>query len=1068
MKALGEIVFPKMEEDVLDFWNTKNVFQEQQKIRENSKEYSFYDGPPFANGLPHYGHLLATTIKDTVLRYWSMRGFKVSRRFGWDCHGLPVEFEIEKRESLKGRPDILKMGVARFNETCRDSVFVYAKEWEKTITRLGRWVDWNDQIRTMDKNYMESVWWVFSELYKKGLIYKDFKVVPYSPRTSSVVSNFEANQNYKNVSDPSIFIKFKFEGKDEYILSWTTTPWTLPSNLALAVGEKITYVKVRDLSSDEVWILAKDCLSNFYTPTKEKAEKAYEVLSELEGRDLLGLSYEPIFPYFKNHLNAFKILHADYVSTSDGTGVVHQAPAFGEDDFFVCKQNKIELVDPIDDSGHFTEAVPDFKGMNFKDADKHICKFLKDKGALVKQGTLNHSYPFDERTDTPLMYRAVPSWYVAVEKIAKKIQKTNQEINWVPEHIKDGRMGSWLANARDWAISRNRFWGTPLPVWICDRDSKHVKVIGSIEELETKISKKVEDLHLHFVSEYNFSCSECKGMMRNEGLVFDCWFESGSMPYAQLHYPFENKEKFDEVFPADFIAEGLDQTRGWFYTLHILSNALFDRPAFKNVIVNGIILDESGKKMSKRHRNYTAPDELIAKYGADSVRLYMLNSPLLRAEDLCFVDQGVKDVTRLVLLPLWNSLSFLATYAAADGWSPDVNLAKGDMSSLNKFALHEMDQWILSRLESVLASLEKCLEDYKLYLLVPDLLVFIDELTNWYIRLNRRRFWGEDSGKNGMSEDQKAAFSTLYFVLLQFSKILAPFAPFISEKIYKELIQGFGTIPHSVHLCDIPRFDSTRVRKDLERSMEVLRNIVENGRALRQKHKIKVRQVLPSLMIISRNKDDKKIVEDGMALILSELNVKKIEFTTDEAKHVRLGLKPNLRTLGQRYGARLKEFSKYLGELSQSPQQVADIVDKVEQVGKVEILGEFLTKDDFLIDRQSKDESLIATDRGITILLDTKLTPELLAEGRAREVINRIQNLRKDSGLRVSDRINLEIVVPQEYIQEIQTHAEYILSETLGKNLNVIPSGGTVTLKYMENYQIDSMDCIIALEAIKI
>ncbi len=1062
MKPVGEIVFPKMEEEVLEFWNEKKIFNAQDELRKDSQEFSFFDGPPFANGLPHYGHLLATTIKDTVLRYWAMKGYKVARRFGWDCHGLPVEFEIEKREELKGRPDILKMGIAKFNETCRDSVFVYAKEWEKTITRLGRWVDWSKQIRTMDRDYMESVWWVFSELNKRGFVYRDFKVVPYSPRTSSVVSNFEANQNYKNISDPSIFVKFKLKKQNKYILAWTTTPWTLPSNLALAVRKDITYCTVRDIQSKEHWILAKDAIDNLYGKSSDVKELSYEILSENLGSDLVNLEYEPLFPYYKDHANAFRIFHAEYVSTNDGTGIVHQAPAFGEDDFFVCKTHNIRLVDPIDDSGHFTSEIPELVGLYFKDADKVVCKLLKEKGLLVKQGTLVHSYPFDERTDTPLMYRAVPSWYVAVEKIVKKLESNNQQINWVPNHIKDGRMGSWLSNARDWAVSRNRFWGTPLPVWICEKDAKHVHFISSIAELEAKTSKKIPDIHLHFVNDLHFSCSQCDGTMKNEGLVFDCWFESGSMPYAQIHYPFENKDRFDEIFPADFIAEGVDQTRGWFYTLHVLSTALFDRPAFKNVIVNGVILDETGKKMSKRHRNYTAPEQLIEKYGADSIRLYMLNSPLLRAEDLIFVDQGVKDVTRTVLLPLWNALSFLTTYAHADGWKP----SESNIRELkNTLLLDELDRWILSRLETLLVSVEKHLQEYKLYLVVPELLVFIDELTNWYIRLSRRRFWGE--GSKGISQEQDAAFSTLHFVLLEFSKLLSPFAPFVSERLYKELTQGLKNIPESVHLCDMPKSDKKWIDSSLEQSMGLLRNIVENGRSLRQKHKMKIRQVLPSLTVISRNKNDQEIVKKGTELIIAELNVKDIYFTTDEAKHVRLSLKPNLRTLGARFGVKLKDFTKFLSETSQSQNKVFEIVNKLEDEGSVELFGQILTIGDFLIDRQPLDEGLIATQNNITIVLDTRLTPELIAEGRAREVVNRIQNLRKDSGLSVSDRIQLQILASKDFSEEIRQHSEYIKSETLSKSLEIMENGSEISLRFVGNYQIDDRSCIIALEAIK-
>ncbi len=1065
MKPVGEIIFPKMEEEVLSFWQEKNIFQAQNENRKNAKEFSFYDGPPFANGLPHYGHLLANTIKDTVPRYWIMKGYKISRRFGWDCHGLPVEFEIEKREKLKGRPDILKIGIEKFNETCRDSVLYYVKEWQKTITRLGRWVDWDNQYRTMDTSYMESVWWVFAELNRKGLIYKDFKVVPYSPRTASVVSNFEANQNYKNITDPSVFIKFKIKGADEFLLGWTTTPWTLPSNLALAVREDMNYAKIRDQKTGELWILAKDTLNNLYSKTSDD-EKPYEIVSEIIGKSLVGLKYEPIFPYFKDHTNAFCVLHAAYVATDEGTGIVHQAPAFGEEDFYNCKALQISLVDPIDETGHFTDLVPDFAGQYFKDADKNICRYLRDKGSLVKQASLVHSYPFDERTDTPLMYKAVPAWYVAVEKIKDQLVSANQQINWVPSHIKDGRMGTWLANARDWAISRNRFWGTPLPVWICDKDPSHVMVFSSIAELEAKASKKVNDIHLHFVKELSFPCQKCDGgVLKNEGLVFDCWFESGSMPYAQLHYPHENKERFSSVFPADFVAEGADQTRGWFYTLTVLSTALFDKPAFKNVIVNGVILDESGKKMSKRHRNYTPPDDLISKYGADSVRLYMLNSPLLRAEDLIFVDQGVKDVTRLVLLPLWNACSFLTTYAHADGWQPNPLLLEDSPDYIQSLHLNDLDRWILSRVQTLLVTVEKHMLDYKLYLVVPATLEFIDDLTNWYIRLSRRRFWGQEGG--GISEEQSAAFSTLYYVLSKFSLMLAPYAPFIAERIYRELTSGMVSVPESVHLCDMPTSKVALKDEPLEKSMDLIRTVVTSGRSLRQKHKIKIRQVLPALVVMTRNENDRKIVEERTDILRSELNVKKIHFTTEETQYVRLSLKPNLRTLGARLGAKLRDLTQHLVDLNKSQEKVEELVGSLEREGKVSVLGHLLGLEDFLIDRQALDSSLIATEKGVTIVLETFLTPELIAEGRARELVNRIQNLRKDSGFLVSDRINIQIIVPKQIAQEVEAHKDYILSETLGKHLEVLGNGGECTLKFFESYQIDEMTCIIAIEVFK-
>ena len=648
------VEFPALEREVLSFWEKSRAFQVSYERRKGAKEFLFYDGPPFANGLPHYGHLLANSTKDAVPRYWTMRGYYVERRFGWDCHGVPVEYEIEKREKLAGRRDILKMGVDKFNETCRASVMHYQAEWRKTITRLGRWVDWENQYRTMDKDFMETVWWVLGELHRQGLVYRDYKVVPYSPRITSVLSNFEANQNYKDVQDPALTVKFKLRDEDGYLLAWTTTPWTLISNLALCAGSKITYTKIKEKSSGDIYYLAEARLPHVFKPGKG-GELGYEVLGTFTGEQLKGKAYEPLFPYYKDAKNAFRLLTDDYVSTDDGTGIVHQAPAFGEDDFRVCRAAGIELVDPLDEEGNFKAVIPEYKGQFVKDADKEIIKDLKAAGKILRHDTLVHSYPFCERTDQPLIYRAIPAWYVAVERIRDRLVANNQKIRWVPGHLKDGRMGKWLEGARDWAISRNRFWGTPLPIWVCESNDQHITVIDSVAALEERVGKKVDDLHKHYIDDLTFKCDQCSKTMKRVPEVFDCWFESGSMPYAQLHYPFENKERFQGVFPADFIAEGLDQTRGWFYTLSVLSTCLFNSPAFKNVIVNGTILDETGRKMSKRHRNYTAPDALLEKYGADSVRLYMMNSAILRGEDLIFSDKGVKDTIRAVILPLWNA-----------------------------------------------------------------------------------------------------------------------------------------------------------------------------------------------------------------------------------------------------------------------------------------------------------------------------------------------------------------------------------------------------------------------------
>ena len=1057
MKSIRpDVNLSAMEREILASWKSGKIFDKQNERRKGSKEFAFYDGPPFANGLPHYGHLLANTIKDIVPRYWIMRGYKVERKFGWDCHGVPVEYEIEKRDNLKGSGAIKELGIGVFNERCRESVLHYAKEWEKTITRIGRWVDWNNQYRTMDKTFMESVWWVFGELFKRGLVYRSHKVVPYSPRLTAVLSNFEANQNYKMTQDPSVYVRFKLKSEDVYFLAWTTTPWTLISNLALAVGPDIDYVKVKHLADGSIYWLAEARLDAVFKKPKS-GESQVEILERAKGAALKGKLYEPLFPYFEGHKNSFVVLVDSYVTTSDGTGIVHQAPAYGEDDFRVCKEALIDFVDPIDDEGRFKSVIPEYSGMNFKEADKEIAKRLKAEGKIIRQETVDHSYPFCDRTDTPLMYRAIPAWYVAVEKLVPKLVANNQKINWVPAHLKDGRMGNWLENARDWAISRNRFWGTPLPIWICDAHDEHIEVFGDAASLEKKSGRKLDDLHKHFVDDITFKCSQCSGTMKRVGEVFDCWFESGSMPYAQLHYPFENKDRLEAIFPADFIAEGLDQTRGWFYTLSVLSTALFDRPAFKNVVVNGIICDETGKKMSKRHRNYTPPDELLEKYGADAARLYMVNSPILRGEDLIFSDKGVIETIRAVILPLWNAQSFLTTYAEADGWNPTPDLANGKKPTTNV----EMDRWIMSRLHTMIQDVHVQMENYHLYAVIPIILSFIDELTNWYIRLNRRRFWGKsENGKTGLDDDQKSAYSTLYYVLVEFTKVFAPFAPFVSDRVYCNLTAGLTGVAESVHLTDMPLTDMTAIDSELEENMALIRRATELGRSLRAKHQIKTRQPLPSLLIITRKDSDKAAIDRGQHIIRDELNVKTIEFSTDEARFVRLGVKPNLKTLGKKLGSSLGQVRAAFEEISKDPAHVASFLAAAESSGKTSVAGHELFLEDLLIERGPKDERLIATEAGVTVLLDTKVTEELLLEGYAREAVSRIQNLRKDSLLNVTDRIQLTFVCDGEIKKAITLHKDYVMGETLGDSVEFVH---TISAAHQVETDIDGKTLCLGL-----
>lgn len=1047
--------FPALEETILSFWEENKTFQKSNELRSDTQKfYSFYDGPPFANGLPHYGHLLANTIKDTVPRYWNMKGYHVERRFGWDCHGLPVEFEIEKREGLKGRTDILAMGVAEFNEKCRESVLHYADEWQKTIRRLGRWVDWDDQYRTMDVEFMESVWWVFSELYNKGLVYQGYKVVPYSPRITAVLSNFEANQNYKDVQDPAITVKFWVESLNAYALAWTTTPWTLISNLALCVGNEITYALIKDNATSEQYIVAEALLGTLYSKDDD-----YSQIRTIQGKDLVGHAYEPLFDFFKDHESAFKIIDGDFVSTDSGTGIVHCAPAYGEDDNRVCFEHGIGIVDPLDEEARFTSKIEPFAGKYVKDADKDIIRFLKEKGYILKHDVIVHSYPFCERTDEPLIYRTIPTWFVKVEEVKDQLLENNEQINWVPGHLKHGRMGKWLENARDWAVSRNRFWGTPIPIWKCSNDENHLRVLSSKADLEKLTGKKVDDLHKHFIDDLDFGCEQCNGTMQRVPEVFDCWFESGSMPYSQLHYPFENQAKFAQQFPADFIAEGLDQTRGWFYTLAVLSAALFKKPAFKNVVVNGLVLAEDGRKMSKRWRNYTAPSELISTYGADSVRLYMLNSAILRGEDLKFKDQGVKDTTRAVILPLWNAYSFLATYAGVDGWLPGNDLLAGKPPAPEGL----LDQWILSKFQNLVASVEEEMAQYKLYQVVPVLVEFIDHLTNWYIRLSRRRFW---AGSETMSQETREAYETLYYIVDGFIKVFAPFAPFISEVIYKHLHEKSDGVLESVHLCDMPTVNLELCNHKLEENMAMVRMVADLGRSLRAKHQIKTRQVLANMLIITKNSDDRSFILQTEDLIKSELNVKNIEFSTDEARYVKLAVKPNLKRLGKRLGKDLKAFRSHLDELNQDHSQLATVLNQIEQGKPYHWQEHDFELDDFLVERLQLDDRLIASSQGVTVLLDTKLTDELVAEGLAREVVNRIQNLRKNADFHVSDRINLNLWGDDELVAAVRANKEYVCGEVLASKIDFAQTG-SVSKAVCESLDIEGKQLEVAVEVLR-
>ncbi|HEX3597832.1 MAG TPA: isoleucine--tRNA ligase [Polyangiaceae bacterium] len=991
-KVSPQADFPALEQEVIALWENLDAFQESNRRRRTGEAFVFYDGPPFATGAPHYGHLLAGTIKDIVPRYWSMRGRYVERRFGWDCHGLPIEALAQTALGLAGRTQIVEHGVGAFNEQCRSMVQTYVAEWRKTVTRMGRWVDFDNDYKTMDLPFMESVWWAFKKLWDQGRVYKSYRIMPYSWKLGTPLSNFEANSNYKDVQDPAITVRFRVTHGHEmlgldselplYVVAWTTTPWTLPSNLALAVGADVEYVLVHDRQARAIYALAAARLGAYYPK-----ESDYEIVSRVTGAALTGIGYEPLFPYFADQPRSFVILSDEFVTTEDGTGIVHLAPAYGEDDFRVCREAGIELVDPLDTEARFTAKVTDFAGAQCKDADRDIIKKLKVDGKLVRQDVLVHSYPFDPRTETPLIYRAIDAWYVRVADQREELVAANAAVNWVPKAVGENRFGNWLKDANDWNISRNRFWGSCLPVWVNESDATDRICVGSIDELEALSGTRVTDLHKHVVDEVVIQ-KDGKTYRRTPE-VLDCWFESGAMPYAQQHYPFERGGELGAFFPADFIAEGLDQTRGWFYTLLVLGVSLFETSPYKNVVVNGLILAEDGQKMSKSKKNYPDPNIVISTHGADALRAYMIDSPVVRGEPLRFSERGLREIVRTVVLPYWNALSFFTTYAVVDGYDPRTWQAPPVADR------PDIDRWMLSVLQSLVADVNREMEGYRLYNVVPRLVAFIDDLTNWFVRRSRPRFWkGEDDS------DKASGYATLYDALVTFAKVLAPFMPFLTETVYQKLVRPVdAAAPASVHFTDYPQADEDLIDRALEERMAVTRDVVALARKVREDHKIKVRQPLRRLTVVHRDPAIRNAVLASAALIEDELNVKDVAVSSDENAFAVVTVKPNFKTLGKRLGPKLKEVGETLK--SWGFEQVSEL----EKGGTVVVAGEALALEDVILQRSSKGEAAVATDGHVTVALDTKIDAALEREGIARELVSLLQNARKDAGLDVSDRI---------------------------------------------------------------
>jgi len=1031
--------FPKLEEAILAFWKRERIFEASVEGRAaknkdgGSNEFVFYDGPPFANGLPHYGHLVTGFVKDIVPRYQTMRGHRVERRFGWDCHGLPAELQSESELGISGRPAILEYGIERFNAHCRKSVLQFTEEWQKYVTRQARWVDFEHDYKTLDRSYMESVMWALKTLWQKGWLYEGYRVVPYSWAIQSPLSNFETrmDNSYRDRQDPAITVAFTLNPKPgetvpTKLLVWTTTPWTLPSNLAIAVGPEIDYAVFEE--SGARYILAEARLGAY---EKELAQATR--VGSLKGSDLVGRGYAPLFPFFKDTANAFRVLAGSFVSTEDGTGIVHMAPGFGEDDLETCAAAGIPVLVPVGNDGKFTAEIPPYAGQLVFDANKQIIQDLKKLGALVRHDTIVHSYPHCWRTDQPLIYRAINAWFLKVTAFRERMVEVNKGINWIPSHIRDGLFGNWLENARDWNISRNRFWGSPIPVWKSD-DPKYPRldVYGSIDELERDFGVRPDDLHRPFIDRLtrpNPDDPTGKSTMRRVEDVLDCWFESGSMPFAQVHYPFENKEWFEGHFPGDFIVEYVGQTRGWFYTLVVLSTALFDRAPFLNCMGHGIVLDENHQKLSKRLRNYPDPIEVFDTYGADSLRWYMVSSALLAGGDLAMPKDGraIGEAQRQALKPLWNAYYFFTLYANADGIRAE---ARADAEGV-------LDRYILAKTRQLVEEAGRRLDAYDIAGACAAITRFIDGLNNWYIRRSRERFW-----RAGADRDKLDAYNTLYTVLTVLVRVMAPLAPYVTDAIYRGL-----TGARSVHLADWPDAALLPDEPALVVEMDRVREICSAALAVREAANLRVRLPLARMTVAL---EGSQALEPYRQLIEDEVNVKRVEFSGELAKFGTLELHVNPK-IGARIGKAVKDVlaAAKAGQWTQNKD------------GTVTAAGQALSGDDFTLRLRVPEGQAAQSLRGEgAVILDVTVTDELREEGLARDLVRLIQTTRKDAGLHISDRIELRIEAPAELAPAIERHRDFIGAETLALDLalGAVPAG-----HYAGRHELDGKPVTIGL-----
>lgn len=1018
-EEVKQLTFPKAEVEILNWWKEKNVFEQSLESRKEGLPFTFYEGPPTANGKPGIHHVLSRTVKDLFCRYKTLKGFRVERRAGWDTHGLPVEIEVEKELGLEGRQQVEQYGIARYNRRCRESVLKYKHLWDDLTRRMAYWVDLDRPYITFENDYIESIWWAFKTLFEKDLVYKGYKIQWYSPGSGTVLSSHEVSLGYEETQDPSIYVKFRLEEEDVAFLAWTTTPWTTVSNMALAVHPDLDYVQVRleNAEHKEELILAEECLA-------AALRDDYTVVDRFRGEELVGRRYRPLFDFAlaeHDRSSAWRVIPADYVTTGEGTGVVHTAPAYGADDFEECRKAGIPLFNPIDREGRFTEQAKAYEGLWFKDADKEVIRDLKEQGSIYRHETCMHNYPFDWRKGTPLMSYPVESWFIRTTAVRDRMVELNRKINWKPEKTGTGRFGTWLENNVDWAISRQRYWGTPIPIWVSDSDPDYVECIGSVEELRKKagLSDETEiDLHRPFIDEISWAAPG-GGTMRRIADLLDVWFDSGAMPFAQWHYPFENRELFKRSFPADFIAEGVDQTRGWFYTLHALGTMLFDKPAYLNVVSNGLVLDESGEKMSKSKGNTVDPFDVIQKYGADVVRWYMMSNSA-PWDNLKFGEEGLRETQRKFFNTVVSTYSFFAMYANIDRFTYSGN-------PLVHCERTEMDRWILSRMNSTIKLVDEYLDEYEPTKAVREIEKVVDDLSNWYVRRNRRRFW-----KEGKSLDKTAAYQTLFECLFDLAKVMSPVAPFFGEWLYRNLNSVVGREEESVHLSFYPTVEETSIDKPLEHRMELARRISSTVLRIRNQIDLNVRQPL-SRIILPLDKEEREAVESVREIILDEVNVKKIEFVDDDSAIVHKSARPNYPVLGKKLGRKMKAVAEKIGEL-----QTED-VSRFEKDGYllVELEGEELKlePEDLEIVRTGLDGWSVETEKGITVALDTELNEDLVREGLAREFVNRIQNMRKEADFDVVDHIEIGFDAGTRVTDAVVSLKSYIQSETLAEEI---------------------------------